>query len=328
MNNKKTGTIVLIIIIFLAVLFAALDFFGAVPKIPRIDGKQSSEFRSSLAKSKKSKLSGKNGYIAALYIEGVIEKENQQYNQEWLLDTIADLKDDEKNKGIALYINSPGGAVYEADEVFLSLQNYKTSGKPIYTYQANIAASGGYYISCAGTKIYANRNTLTGSIGVISGNSFDVTKMLEKIGIKTKTIHSGKNKNMFNYNEPVTDEQEKIMQSISDECYEQFLNIVAMNRNIPIFQVRKIADGRIYTAKQALDNGLIDAIDTWENMINNMKDICFSGEALNVTDFKYEPHITFRDMLFAKALGKTEYSAFCKALSKWTMQYPAFLYLE
>ena len=203
----------------------------------------------------------KNEFIAALYIEGTISSANSTYNQKWLLSTINSLKKNENNAGIAVFINSPGGAVYQADEVYLALQDYRTTNRPVYIYQGPMAASGGYYISCAGNKIYANRNTLTGSIGVIMGESFDLTGLFEKLGIKSTTIHSGKNKNMMNYNEPFTEEQKAIMQAMCDECYDQFVSIVAKNRGIQYFTCCNISDGRIYTAKQALELRLIDAID-------------------------------------------------------------------
>lgn len=104
----------------------------------------------------------KREFIAALYIEGTISEANQTYNQKWLMNTINSLKKNDKNAALAIFINSPGGAVYQADEVYLALQDYKTTGRPVYVYQGPMAASGGYYISCAGNKIYANRNTLTG----------------------------------------------------------------------------------------------------------------------------------------------------------------------
>ena len=134
----------------------------------------------------------KRKFIAALYIEGTISESNQSYNQKWLMNTIKSLKKNDKNSALAIFINSPGGAVYQADEVYLALQDYKTTGRPIYVYQGPMAASGGYYISCAGNKIYANRNTLTGCIGVIMGSSYDLTGLFEKLGIKSTTIHSGK----------------------------------------------------------------------------------------------------------------------------------------
>ena len=212
----------------------------------------------------------KNEFIAALYIEGTIQEENSNYSQKWLMSTIKGLKQNDKNAALAVFINSPGGAVYQADEVYLALQDYRTTGRPVYVYQGSMAASGGYYISCAGNKIYANRNTLTGCIGVIMGSSYDLTGLFEKIGIKSTTIHSGKNKNMMNFNEPFTDEQKAIMQSMCDECYDQFVSIVAKARGIQYFTACEISDGRLYTAKQALDLRLIDAIDSWDNMLTEL----------------------------------------------------------
>lgn len=317
MKNRKKGIIVLIVITAVSIFFAAAGIIG-IPASIRNAG--------SGAPRTPSFRSAKDGYIAVLYIEGIIDTENQTYNQKWLLETIDSLKNDKNNRCIILYINSPGGTVYEADEAYLALQNYKTTGKPIYAYQANLAASGGYYISCAADKIYANRNTLTGSIGVITGSSFDMTELLAKIGIKSETIHAGKNKNMFNYNEPVTDEQKQIMQTIADECYEQFIGIVATSRNIPLFEVRKRADGRIYTANQALKNGLIDAIDSWENMTANLQDEFFDGKEIPLIDFRYQKDLSIREMLFSSIFGDAAVKSIDRIMEQAQLHYPAFLY--
>lgn len=249
-------------------------------------------------------------YLAALYIEGTIEAGNNSYNQKWLLNTINQLKNDSKNAGIAIFVNSPGGAVYQADEVYRALQDYRTTGRKIYVYQGPMAASGGYYISCAGNKIYANRNTLTGSIGVICGQSMDLTELFNRLGIKSETIHSGKNKTMMNYNEPFTDEQRAIMQSICDECYEQFVAIVVGQRNMNISKGYEIADGRIYTANQALKLGLIDSIDTWENMLTNFaEDIDKPG--IKVKTYKFEHKQTMMELMMGKVtdIKKSEVAA-------------------
>jgi len=199
--------------------------------------------------------------IAKIYIDGTIEKKNGTYNQEWILKTLKTLTESKKFAALVVYINSPGGSVYESDEVYLALKKYREKTKnPVYAYFASLAASGGYYIGCGANKIFASRNTLTGSIGVISGRFVDLSVLLKKYGIKSETIHAGKNKTMGSITEPATKEQKAIMQSIADECYEQFTGIVAENRNLPIETVKKLADGRIYSAKQAKDLGLIDEI--------------------------------------------------------------------
>lgn len=243
----------------------------------------------------------KKQYIGAVYIEGTIQEASELYNQEWLISTIKTLKNDSNNVALAVYINSPGGAVYQADEVYLTLQDYKTSGKPVYVYQGPMAASGGYYISCAANKIYANRNTLTGCIGVINGTAFDLTELFENIGIKAETVHSGKNKNMMNYNEPFTDEQKAIMQSICDECYDQFISIVSRGRHLSVEDTYALSDGRLYTAKQALENGLIDNIDTWEGMLRDLSEEELKKPGINIRTYKREHKATLFDLLTGKA---------------------------
>ena len=236
-------------------------------------------------------------YIAALYVEGTIEDANSTYNQKWILSNINRLKNDENNVAIAMYVNSPGGGVYQADEVYYALKAYKMAGKKLYVYMGPMAASGGYYISCPADEIYANRNTLTGSIGVIAGELIDATELLDDIGITIEAIHSGRNKLMGNFYSHITEEQEEIMQSISDECYDQFVGIVSQSRGLSRKQVREIADGRIYTAAQALGLNLIDKIDTWDNMIAALR-LEVDIPDCKVLGYRYEHKQTFRESVF------------------------------
>ena len=240
-------------------------------------------------------------YVAVINITGTIsEDDGATYNQAWLLNTIEDLTYDSANRGILLYVDSPGGTVYESDEAYLALMDYKrATERPIIAYIPSTGCSGAYYISCAADEIYANRNALTGSIGVIMGSSIDLTGLMDKLGIKSTTIHAGKNKNMFSYDEPVTAEQAAIMQSIADESYEQFTQIVAESRGMDLAEVQKLADGRVYTARQAVSNGLIDSI---------VRDLDEAGQKLcahydinyDRTDFitySYEADTTYLDRL-------------------------------
>lgn len=228
-------------------------------------------------------------YVAVLSVDGVISPEDTgSYNHQWLLETIEELKSDKSNKGIILKVNSPGGSVYESDELYLDLKSYGEN-KILVAYMENMAASGGYYISCAAERIYANRNTLTGSIGVISGQSIDLTGLFSNLGIKYTTITSGKNKNMGNVNEPLTKEQQDILQGISDEVYQQFTGIVSDERGLPLEDVIKIADGRIYTANQAQKLGLIDQIGTLEDVKQYIRDNYDPAyKNIQFIDFEYE----------------------------------------
>ena len=276
-KSEKKGLIVLVLITILAI---------TVPVARNITASKVS-FSGSNSGARVQFHSSLKTYIAELYITGTIQEKNSEYNQEWLLKTISFLKNDEKNLGIILFIDSPGGTVYHADEAYIALLDYKSTGKKLYAYFGSMAASGGYYIGCAADKIYANRNSLLGSIGVISAQTIDATSLMEKIGIKSVTVHAGKNKNMLNYNEPATEEQLNIMQALADECYQQFTEIVSLSRKMDIDKVKELADGRIYSAKQGKENGLIDEIATLEEAELSIK-TDFQEEMPIFKSFRYQ----------------------------------------
>lgn len=211
-------------------------------------------------------------YIGVLYIQDTIDEYGSgSYNHQYLLNAIDAMIYDNDNKGMILYVDTPGGSVYASDELYLKIKEYQEStGRPVYSSMQSQATSGGYYISVSCDKIIANRNCWTGSIGVTMGTFIDVSELLDKLGIKTTTITSGANKAMGSNTEPMTEEQKAIFQSLIDEAYEQFVSIVAEGRNMSIDTVKTIADGRIYSAQQALNNGLIDQVGTYEDAVNDM----------------------------------------------------------
>jgi protease IV len=219
-------------------------------------------------------------HIAVVFVEGVISSANSSgilsegtgYDHQFILDSIDLAIHNEANKGLMIYVNSPGGGVYESDELYLKIRTYQEStGRPVYTYMGPMAASGGYYIAASSDKIIANRNCWTGSIGVTMGTYFDISGLLNKYGVKTVTITAGKNKAMGSYTDPMTEEQLAILQSLVDEAYDQFVTIVANGRGMDKAQVIKLADGRIYTAKQAKEVGLLDDIGTFDQAVATMK---------------------------------------------------------
>ncbi|MDR0817908.1 MAG: signal peptide peptidase SppA [Clostridiales Family XIII bacterium] len=242
-------------------------------------------------------------YIARMYIVGEIadsddkySSSSQSFHYRYTLSTIDKLIDDENNAGLILYINSPGGGVYESDETYLKVREYKEkTERPVYVYMGGMAASGGYYISAAADKIYANRNTWTGSIGVISGTFFDVSEFLTEHGIKATDITSGPNKGMGSYFEPMTKEQRAILQTLVDEAYEQFVGIVSEGRKLDIETTKKIADGRIYTAKQAKENGLIDDISGEREAYDAIRKE-LGDEDMRISDFSYAAQETMLDL--------------------------------
>jgi len=218
-------------------------------------------------------------YIATVYVQGAIMSGQANsfgmpvgYQHEWTLDKIDELIGDPNNKGLIVFVDSPGGGVYESDELYLKLKDYQDStNRPVYSVMGSMAASGGYYISAPANKIIANRNTWTGSIGVTIGTLYDISGLLDRYGVKTQTITAGRNKAMGSSVMPLTDEQRNILQSMVDEAYDQFTGIVSEERGIDIQTVRTLADGRIYTAKQALKLGLVDSIGTFDEAVADMK---------------------------------------------------------
>lgn len=247
----------------------------------------------------------KKGYIAALYLTGELMSESKEYNHPWVMQTLDDITNDENCLAIMLYLDTPGGGVYEADEVYLALMKYKDAGKKVEVYMGPLAASGGYYIACAADSIWANRNTLTGSIGVIAGRSVDATSMLEKIGVKSETITAGRNKNMMGFDSPFTEEQRAIIQSVADEAYNQFTGIVSQGRNMPLDKVKELADGRVYTAHQAKEAGLIDSIGTWDEALEDLRKR-IENESCKVITFRYERKESILDIVRGAAKGVKE----------------------
>lgn len=217
-------------------------------------------------------------HIGILYLEGTISSaetgsfgESESYNQEWIMESLDDVIHNENNKGLILYVDSPGGEVYATDQVYRKLLQYKATGRPLYTYMGSMAASGGYYVAAPSDRIIADRNCWTGSIGVVMGTYYDISELLDKYGIRATNFVSGENKDMGSAAKPFTEEQKEIMQSLVDESYEQFVGIVADGRKLPVKRVKQLADGRIYTAKQAKKVRLIDEIGTLDDAVTQMR---------------------------------------------------------
>ena len=227
-------------------------------------------------------------YIGIIHVEGTISEANTSvgYNHYYILNSIDDMARDDNNKGIILYLDTPGGSVYASDELYFAIKDYQEKTKrPVYASMQSMAASGGYYVSAPCEKIYANRNCFTGSIGVTMGEMYDLTGLMDKLGIKSTAITSGRNKAMGSQTQELTEEQIEIFQGLVDEAYEQFTGIVAEERGMDIDEVVELADGRIYTAKQAKENGLIDEVGTYDDCINAMITEYALGADVEILDF-------------------------------------------
>ncbi|MFQ5463141.1 MAG: signal peptide peptidase SppA, partial [Phycisphaerae bacterium] len=164
-------------------------------------------------------------------------------------------------KAVILRINSPGGGVVASELIYDEITHFrKTTHKPVVAVMMDVAASGGYYIACACDEIIAQPSTVTGSIGVIM-QLFEFSGTMELIGITSDAITSGPNKDVGSPFRKMKPEEREILQSIVNDMYQRFLSVVDTGRpKLSTQQVRTLADGRVYSADQALKAGLIDRI--------------------------------------------------------------------
>ncbi|MEN3037705.1 MAG: signal peptide peptidase SppA [Candidatus Kryptonium sp.] len=247
------------IILSLSVLFFALGFFTLVssmkptPEDEMVEGKDK---------------------IALIELKGVI------VNSEEIVKQIKKYAKSKGVKAIVFYIDSPGGGVSASEEIYQELKKAREK-KPVIASMGSVAASGGYYVSLGATKIVANPGTITGSIGVIAQFP-NLSKLFDKIGVDFEIIKSGKFKDSGNPYRGLTDEERKYLQNLIDDVYGQFVNHVVEERKMKKEEVLKIADGRVFTGKQAYELGLVDTLGTLEDAIKI---------AANMAGIKDEPRI-------------------------------------
>ena len=197
--------------------------------------------------------------VAIIRIEGPI------IDSKDTIDEITDYVKDSSIKAIVLRIDSPGGAVAPSQEIYEEVRKAAVK-KKIVVSMGSVAASGGYYIASAATRIFANPGTLTGSIGVIMEIP-NFSGLMNKVGVKTEVIKSGKHKDIASVFRGIGKEEREILQSALDNVHEQFITAVSEGRKMLIDDVRKIADGRVFTGEQALKVGLVDELGNLEDAV-------------------------------------------------------------
>jgi protease-4 len=188
-------------------------------------------------------------------------------------------------KAIVLEIDSPGGEVTASDQIYTAVTNARAK-KPVVVYMDTLAASGGYYVSCGGKYLMANETTITGSIGVII-QTLNYQHLFDKVGLASVVFKSGKFKDILNGARPMTPEEQALIQDFVMKTYDKFLGIVAKERNLPADSLRNgIADGRILSGRDALNNKLIDGLGQIEDAFNKARELGGSPGAAIV---KYGP---------------------------------------
>jgi protease IV len=205
-------------------------------------------------------------------------------------------------KAVILRLDTPGGEVTASDIIYHEILRFKErTGKPVVGLMMAVAASGGYYIASACDVIMAHPSTLTGSIGVISVFP-SLESLMGKVGVKVNIIKSGAAKDSGSPFRDMTDEERALFQGIIDEYYEIFLGVVARGRKdrIPDDELRRIADGRVYTAQQALKLGLIDAVGYFDDAFRKARELS-SLKSARLVSYTYYPKV--KTNIYAGRLG-------------------------
>jgi protease-4 len=194
-------------------------------------------------------------------------------------------REDTHVKAIVLEIDSPGGEVTAADQIYNAVVKARAR-KPVIIYMDSLAASGGYYIACGGKFLMANETTITGSIGVII-QTLNYEQLFNKVGLASVVFKSGKFKDILNGARPMTDEEKQLIQTFVMQTYDKFLGIVSKERSLPADMLRNnIADGRILSGKEALNDKLIDGLGQIEDAFAKAKQL---GNAPDAAIVKYGP---------------------------------------
>jgi len=192
---------------------------------------------------------------------------------------LSQVEGDEHVKGVILEIDSPGGSAVASDDIFETITAFKHKKKqPVVALMKDTAASGGYYIASSADKIVANPATLTGSIGVIATN-LKVKGLMDKLGVQEDVYKKGLYKDIFSPTRDTTEEEKKIIDSILDDTYKLFIDRVALGRNLSPERVELLANGRIYSGKQAKEAGLVDSLGNLPTAVETTKGLAGISQA-------------------------------------------------
>ncbi len=188
--------------------------------------------------------------IGIVDVEGIIKDSTE------VVENLQEFGKDDSVKGVIVRINSPGGGVAASQEIYDAVMELRKR-KRVLASMSSVAASGGYLVACAGEKIVANPGTLTGSISAVMYFT-NTEELLSKVGVKASVIKSGKYKDIGSPIREMTEDEKSLLQGLVDDIYRQFLDVVIRHRAISSNTIKNIADGRIFTGRQAQQLGLVD----------------------------------------------------------------------
>ncbi|MEO8351981.1 MAG: signal peptide peptidase SppA [Chthoniobacteraceae bacterium] len=269
MNNQRSGCLsaALVVSLILLGLSALLNFVLVLGSTSGMGGTSLSA--SELPKFEERLVVPASGRdpdkIAVIPLRGLISGMSPGTLGETMVDDIKlqlrQAANDSRVKAVVLHVDSPGGEVTASDTIYNAVRNFRDDiKKPVVVYMGSLAASGGYYVSCGASWIVANETTFTGSIGVIM-SSLNYRGLMDKVGLESIVIKSGKMKDMLSGSREMTEEERAYLQGLIMQTYGKFVGIVARERKLPEEQLRNgIADGRVLSGKDAFAEKLVDQL--------------------------------------------------------------------
>ncbi|MBY0098989.1 signal peptide peptidase SppA [Mesobacillus maritimus] len=275
--------------------------------------------------------------IVVLTVNGTIQDtgstspflDSTGYSHRQFMEQLNYLKEDNTVKAVILRVNTPGGGVVESAEIHDKIvEIQEETKKPVYVSMGSMAASGGYYISAPAKKIYASPETMTGSLGVIM-QGVNYSGLAEKYGVEFVTIKSGPYKDIMSGSREMTEKEREILQEMINNSYEGFVKVISEGRGMTVDEVKRIADGRIYDGRQALEVNLIDGFGHLEDVIEVVK----KDEKLNDAQvIQYTESFGLNSLLSMgtqKLMGKDlEMAGLMKLLSQPNSPRLMYLYAE
>jgi protease-4 len=245
--------------------------------------------------------------VGIVFVKGIITESKST------VELLKKYEDDGHVRAVVVRIDSPGGGVAACQEIYDAVAAVKKK-KKVVTSMGSVAASAGYYVACASDKIVANPGSVTGSIGALMHFS-NLEELLKKIGLKSSVIKSGKFKDIGSPVREMTLEERQLIQGVIDDIYDQFLTTVSQTRKIPKETLRPIADGRIFTGRQAMKLGLVDELGGMDHSIDL---------AVNLAGIKGKPEILYpkeKGLTLWKMIADEMVSAFINRLKEETGGY-------
>ena len=264
--------------------------------------------------------------IAVIYANGPIlytEGTEEVIGKKALNQTFEDILENKNIKGAVLRIDSPGGDAMTSEIILNAMRTLKGE-KPLVISMGNIAASGGYYIACLGDKIYADPMTITGSIGVLAAFP-NMKGLADRIGINAEQVNSHKNAIGYSIFEPLSDGFKNSTRGAIEKIYTTFKSRVAEGRSLDMEKVEDLAQGRVWSGKDALENGLVDALGGLEDAIEAVAEMA-AIENFNVVDYpKFEDNF---EGMFLNALSFARLKIFNHPIEKFASEFIELSQLE